>query len=685
MSERVESAAGGETGAMTARRSLGRRIVEGLDPVRLFVGPVFQRDMRVMGRKRGTYWSRGAYALALCVFVSLFFVAILEESQSSRGSVQVQRLQDLAPMLALAVGWFQLIGVLLIAPVLTSPAICDEKRNKTAAALATSPLTAAQILCSNLASRMVQLVILMLTAAPLLLALRVFGGLEVETVVGISAITLSTGVLAASLGLWGSVHAKRASSAAAYALTWCVGISLLPLIVLLVNVTIRGSVSGPGGVWGWNYAVMMSPPFALASTSVPGMMFAGVGIGPLWAMNSLSNLLVSAVVLGVASAQLRRVLLREAAESPPGPEAPAGVPGSPRRTRSPSGAIRAMAGAIGAARWSKSARALVFLFGLVGPGIYFVQQVLTHDEPWAGPLIAAALLVVLSAAFLAPLRRARRLVSDAPVLWREMRQTAFGSWKFTLAAAILGAALLATAYSNGGASDDDFSMVLGVILTLILILQTAAAAGNAVAGEVQARTWHVLLTTPLSGREVLVGKVAGVVRRAWPPAAVLGVHCAFMLARGQMHIIGVVFAAWVMLSAAVFLASIGTALSLWLRRTTPATIWTVVIGLALWAALPGTAAGVIEGSGIGMRNGSATAVLFNGIISINPVPLVALSLEGAISSHSSKLEFDMPYGQTGPLAFALHLLLGMGVLWAVSIGVLTLASARFASINARSA
>src|SRR5262249_1232728 len=154
-----------------------------LNPASYLFGPIFQKEVRSTGRRRATYLFRMLYATALLVVVALAFQGLRQSAAHLSGVQRLQMLQQLAPQLALIIMWFQFAALALAAPIFAATAICDERRARTLGTLLTTPLTAPQIIWGKLSSRLVQLTILALLAAPLLLAIRVFGGLDARIVV----------------------------------------------------------------------------------------------------------------------------------------------------------------------------------------------------------------------------------------------------------------------------------------------------------------------------------------------------------------------------------------------------------------------------------------------------------------------------------------------------------------------
>src|SRR5690606_27878338 len=127
-----------------------------------------------------------------------------------------------------------------------------------------------------------------------------------------------------------------------------------------------------------------------------------------------------------------------------------------------------------------------------------------------------------------------RVVGDHPVLWREIRQASFGSRRrlIIVAAAVALAALFI--YSRVPLSDGLLHAMVGMIGLFVVILQACVASTASVAGEFESRTWHVLLTTPLTGREIVAGKFLGCLRRQWFILACLAAH--FFLSSAAGHV-----------------------------------------------------------------------------------------------------------------------------------------------------
>lgn len=325
MSERPEGSA---PALAPPRPTLAARLAAALRPSTIawaIPGPIFHKEMWLSGRRGGTYLIRCLYTLLLIGIVA--FVYTVSRVESYGGSVQqVQQFQDIAPTIGYVMAWFQYGALVLAAIIFGAPLICDEKRAGTLGTLLTTPLRAWQVILGKLASTMVQLVILALVSMPVLLGIRLYGGLTAQFVLGATALTVSAAVLAGALAIFHSIGAKRAPAAAAAALfSFILLQGLVPLVLLLLmklNVAfdpfLFAAGSSPGAL-GVMYAELRPMAF-------------GVPITYVWVSAACLNVVYTTLVYGAASVRLRLVL-REEGEA--GATIPTAMPPSARSSSTP--------------------------------------------------------------------------------------------------------------------------------------------------------------------------------------------------------------------------------------------------------------------------------------------------------------------------------------------------------------
>ena len=613
-----------------------------LNPVSLFFGPVFTRDMRILGRKRFTFAARAAYLLLLTGILSLVFFGVSASFSMLAGSQRLQQLQTVAPISAQIVLWFQFFAVLFLAPTLTAGVICDEKRNRTLSALATTPLTSAQIIFSSLASRIVQLLIIALSTMPLLLALRSFGGLDVRVIIDCTIITSTSAVMAASLALLASVFSRKASGAFTLAIVGLAFISIMPFLL--------------PPIWGW-----------LIQTNTPNwMLYLSTHVSPFGAMFTAarsgtdtfaSSLQSGAIFFGIGMLscvtgawQLRRVMLRDAASE------------------------NAATSGRSAPRAKKSSPATSTTISTTST---------TATSGPAAPTDASARAA--TTADVAPVRlRLSRIVGTHPVAWREIRQRAIRSkWVGIVIVGVI-ALLLLWAYIQTG-FHPALAHVPTVIGLVLLIVQACGSTSSAISGEMQSKTWHALLTTPLTAKEILLGKLAGGLVRLIPTAAIVMANLLVLTIGGALHPIALVHIAIVLVAVALVLSSFGLLMSLMQRRGNAATTTTVLAALGFWAVLPlglvlvgQLVAGVLGGMG-------QSRWLTDLALVANPFYLIPTALGGAFSSPGmpASLTYSLSIGSVGLTIFSALLLLGSLILVGMAAGFLALARLLFPRYSIR--
>lgn len=516
-----------------------RSIAGAVSPVGLLAGPIFQREVRASGRRRGTYWMRSLYAGGLLGITAVAFMGMREGMGQSGGVQRLQVLQQLAPYLTMVIIWFQFIALSLLAPVLTAPAVCDEKRARTLATLLVTPLTAAQIIFGKLTSRLVQLVILSLLAAPLLLAIRVFGGLEAEVILAASAITISTALLGAALGLMYSVWHRRATTATLFALFTLALCQGGPLGAAAINHAYARE-RGSNDEFNWRMLTTCAPatlgivtsgmlagdlpPGYAMTTGAPGSRL--LTVRQAWAINAGYNAILALCIAAGSSLALRRVMFREGSV-----EGGGAAPKRSRRRKTP--------------------------------------------RPGAAPAGDTPPAVRES--------DRDREVSDRPVLWREIRQATFGSRKRLLLAFGIAAVVFVYLYTRVGLHEEGLHYSLAVIGAMAVLLQAAFLTTGGIAGEREARTWDVLMCTPLTPAEIITGKFIGALRAQWFVPCLAGAHMVVATASGQFHPVVLAHLALIWLGPALLLTATGVLFSLVFRRATMAAACNLFLALTLFA------------------------------------------------------------------------------------------------------
>ncbi len=125
-------------------------------------------------------------------------------------------------------------------------------------------------------------------------------------------------------------------------------------------------------------------------------------------------------------------------------------------------------------------------------------------------------------------RRAIRPVKGSPIVWKELcrprvprnRRGILSAVFLTIAIAlIVGCVVVLIVVGHAPVA----SVCAGAasVFTLLFILDVTTSAAGAIPREKEARTWPILLATPLGNGEIVRGKAFGAIRRSWPLLAML--------------------------------------------------------------------------------------------------------------------------------------------------------------------
>lgn len=519
-----------------------------LNPLAAFFGPLFQKEVRTAGRRRSTYILRLLYCLGLLTILVLGFVAYKVQYSQRSAALNLQAMQQLAPAMTLIVGWFQFFVLFFASPVMAAGSICDERRARSLDVLMTTPMSAAQIVGGKLSSRIVQMVILSLLAAPGLLAVRVFGGLSAEVVGAVSAVSISTAILGSSLAVMFSLRQKRATLAALFAflallLLQCgpslvEGIRFYTMNEWVVNSPFRQNIlatCSPATLAMSSDAAfsglgMPRTVLTFGPQPAPGSVVAGgptLDLGPMWLVNSLYNLALSAVVAGYSTLVLRRAMKQASSR-----EVLLAAGSAPTRRAKPADPDSA-----------------------APPETEEASERFAHRQ---------------------------RHVGDNPVLWREVRQPTFGSRRLFRVILVLTLAALAFLDLRTGLNEPSLHMALAFIACLAVMFQSVFLTSGPFAGEREARTWDVLLTTTLTPSQIIRGKLLGSLRGLWFIPAVVVAHFAIAALFGSVRPMAVFMVALILAGPALLLTTTGLMLSLRFRKAVTAGALNLGIAFGLW-------------------------------------------------------------------------------------------------------
>ena len=238
---------------------------------RFITNPMINKELRQRLRERRAWLLPTLYLLILSGTVS--FAYYLATDLETRGGREVQG-ADIGLAIFLTVVFTQIIALLLMAPVFSAGAITIEKEQRTLAGLLTSLLSVTQIWWGKFVTALLYLLLLLLSALPLLALSFAFGGVEPLQLVRATGSTVLVLAAICCVGLWCSATFRRSvhSTAACYGIV---------LVLSVVTAVIFGIIASH---WSRNH-----PLFTTRGEGPPAFVQAPLFLNPLYPLLSMMD------------------------------------------------------------------------------------------------------------------------------------------------------------------------------------------------------------------------------------------------------------------------------------------------------------------------------------------------------------------------------------------------------------
>jgi ABC-type transport system involved in multi-copper enzyme maturation permease subunit len=159
--------------------------------------PILLRVVETGGRRHRDLFVRCGY---LGLLILVVFVAIVSSGGSNSGT-SLTALAQTSAQLFKQMSYLQLGLVALLAPVFTAGAITQEKDSQTYDILLATPLTNGQIVLGSLLSRLFFVVALLISGIPIFSITQIFGGVAIRSIVLSFAIAAATTFVTGSLAM----------------------------------------------------------------------------------------------------------------------------------------------------------------------------------------------------------------------------------------------------------------------------------------------------------------------------------------------------------------------------------------------------------------------------------------------------------------------------------------------------
>ncbi|NLX13049.1 MAG: ABC transporter permease subunit [Phycisphaerales bacterium] len=544
----------------------------GLSLWRLLPGnPIVVRVVQGGGRSAQHLWIRAGYLLIL-----LFVLVMVQYSMMGGTGGSLSNIAKAGTHIFAWISLLQLAMMCFLAPVFTAGAISQEKDAETYNVLLTTPLTNAQIVLGSLMGRLFFVLVLLLSGLPIFCITMLFGGVTSEQIFLSFGIAACTALLTGSLAI--TISVMRMGTRGTI-FSFYLGIAFFLLVGLLL------------GQW--------------SKTFVPG---SGMSlVAPFHPF----------LALQVAMNQIQ----------PPETAVVAAYPW-PLATMlaTPPNAFMVVSVAISL---------LMIAFATI-----FVRRGVKQGEPtiWRRLLPRR----IRAGCEGERIRRARHVWSN-PVAWREAVTRASAASSNLVRYAYVGGGVVAGAlllFAHGGGWFSDLhearnwltAIVIVEFVTVLLMLANTAA--TAISREREAGTIELLLTTPLTSRYIVWGKLRGLVSFAVPlmalPAATVLLAALVDLIRGAstpiVPVSSALYLPFLLLVYSAFISVLGLQLSLKSKGSVQAVLGTVGIMMVVAFGLGMCALAAVSGQIAELAALTAPATFVSAIILlVNPDMMFARS------------------------------------------------------------
>jgi ABC-type transport system involved in multi-copper enzyme maturation permease subunit len=491
-------------------------------------GPIFEKELRVASRRKRNHLLRVLYLLGLFLLLMLAYLSMRLEGATSVAA-RMERQNQLGQAFFACFGMFCAIAMGLIGPVLTCTAISAERLHRTLHVLLMTPITSWQIVAGKLCSRLLIAFLLLGLSLPVLALVRLLGGVELQQMLAVMALCTAVAIFCGAIGLFFSSFLNRAYSVLLLSYASLLFLYMfIPFIVALLAVS-----AGPRSPV-ISFFTATNPFIAIGFITRLGRF----GISNYWMTNVVLHLCGAGVLVLLSSIILRRLSRKEGegrAEAPPVALEPAPA--------------------------------------VVETLNYATTTSVSGRAP--RPITAP---------------RESRSVSDNPVLWREVRRPMIARKSMQMICAIVIVGLLLFTYMAmaGARTLGEWEAQIGfaIIFNGLLWLVISVISATAIAQEKESDTWTLLLATPLSARQIVLGKLAGLLRRLLWPFVLIVAHFFIFAVCGIISWSAVACVLWIMVTFNSVWLALGLYLSLRCKKVTFAVIVNLLVPIFFYAAVP---------------------------------------------------------------------------------------------------
>jgi ABC-type transport system involved in multi-copper enzyme maturation permease subunit len=284
----------------------------------MLLGPIFRVELVSTARRRRYFFLRVLYAAVILFILWVTYEGSQRfESRFRGGETSIRQMAETAKAVFISFSWVQLIGILAVAPAMAVGTIATERERRTIEYLFATDLSNLEIILGKTVARALLVGKLVLVSLPILFLFRLLGGIPANMLACSFLIAGSTAIFLTALSVCVSVWAPKSRDAAMRVYRILAALLFLPPIL---SVFIAMGVL-PAGGWrdAFDGAVTflreLNPIYVLGVSMMRTYMAgAALDFQPVLRMVAW-HLGLSALLIGWATLAVRRVHLRDVSSS----------------------------------------------------------------------------------------------------------------------------------------------------------------------------------------------------------------------------------------------------------------------------------------------------------------------------------------------------------------------------------
>ena len=259
-----------------------------------WTGPVLEKELRVLSRRKRMYGIKGAFPLVLAGQICIQW--LISRAIGHGAAVQSQQMSAIAQGIVSKMTLLQFILCHCMAIVTLSHAMADEARRRTMDVLMTTPIRSYQVILGTFMGRLAMIGVVLAVGFPVLAVIRVWGGIPWGYLVAAWSVTVCGTLCVAALSLWLSMYIKKPHR-----------VSLL-VFFIFGAVSLAGWASNRLNLPIQNWLLVLNPPYVFGYVSRQYAWSSGSGVS-LWVKycGIMLGGCVTFVVLSVAGVRWRCV------------------------------------------------------------------------------------------------------------------------------------------------------------------------------------------------------------------------------------------------------------------------------------------------------------------------------------------------------------------------------------------